>query len=134
MGGDGAGWYWQLGTNRRSGIKNVRDTLDSAMAQLKKPKQVAQDVAQSSSMRQNPTPRTDEATYPADCLGKTLVVNRDCAAALETELAQLRAELADQASRFHDEIAHRQEVVRANKALDLKELAQLRAAMKEASK
>ena len=45
MGGDGAGWYWQLGTNRRSGIKNVRDTLDSAMAQLKKPKQVAQDVA-----------------------------------------------------------------------------------------
>ena len=33
------------------------------------------------------TPRTDEATYPADCLGKTLVVNRDCAAALETELA-----------------------------------------------
>ena len=95
MGGDGAGWYWQLGTNRRSGIKNVRDTLDSAMAQLKKPKQVAQDVAQSSSMRQNPTPRTDEATYPADCLGKTLVVNRDCAAALETELAQLRAAMKE---------------------------------------
>ena len=95
---------------------------------------VAQDVAQTPAMRHYPTPRTDEATYPADCLGKTLVVNRDCAAALETELAQLRAELADQASRFHDEIAHRQEVVRANKALDLKELARLRAAMKEASK
>jgi hypothetical protein len=37
------------------------------------------------------TPRTDEATYPADCLGKTLVVNRNCAAALETELTRLRA-------------------------------------------
>ena len=33
-----------------------------------------------------PTPRTDAATYPADCLGKTLVTNRDCARALETEL------------------------------------------------
>jgi hypothetical protein len=39
------------------------------------------------------TPRTDEATYPADCLGKTLVVNRNCAVALETELAHLRAEV-----------------------------------------
>ena len=92
MGGDGAGWYWQLGTNRRSGIKNVRDTLDSAMAQLKKPKQVAQDVAQTPSMRHNPTPRTDAATYPADCLGKTLVVHRDCAAALETELKEAEQE------------------------------------------
>ena len=33
-----------------------------------------------------PTPRTDAATYPADCLGKTLVTHRDCARALETEL------------------------------------------------
>jgi hypothetical protein len=43
------------------------------------------------------TPRTDEATYPADCLGKTLVVNRNCAAALKTELAamQVRAEKAE---------------------------------------
>lgn len=44
MGGDGAGWYWQFGTengtNRRSGIKNVRDALDSAIAQLKKPKKI----------------------------------------------------------------------------------------------
>ncbi len=38
------------------------------------------------------TPRTDEATYPADCLGKTLVVNRNCSAALETELTRLRDE------------------------------------------
>ena len=39
------------------------------------------------------TPRTDEATYPADCLGKTLVTNRDCARAMERELDALRAEL-----------------------------------------
>jgi len=36
-----------------------------------------------------PTPRTDAVTYPADCLGKTLVTNRDCARALETELVTL---------------------------------------------
>jgi cell division protein FtsB len=39
-----------------------------------------------------PTPRTDAATYPADCLGKTLVTNRDCARALERELTALAAE------------------------------------------
>jgi hypothetical protein len=39
-----------------------------------------------------PTPRTDAATYPADCLGKTLVTNRDCSRALETELVTLTAE------------------------------------------
>ena len=39
-----------------------------------------------------PTPRTDAATYPADCLGKTLVTNRDCPRALETELTALTAE------------------------------------------
>lgn len=44
-----------------------------------------------------PTPRTDEATYRADCLGKTLVVNRNCAAALETELAAVQAECLEQA-------------------------------------
>jgi hypothetical protein len=38
------------------------------------------------------TPRTDAATYPADCLGKTLVTNRDCSRALETELVTLTAE------------------------------------------
>jgi hypothetical protein len=43
----------------------------------------------------NKTPRTDEATYPADCLGKTLVVNRDCAAALETELAAAKRLMAE---------------------------------------
>ena len=40
-----------------------------------------------------PTPRTDAATYPADCLGKTLVTNRDCARELERELAAERARL-----------------------------------------
>jgi predicted nuclease with TOPRIM domain len=60
---------------------------------------VAQDVAQGSSMRHNPTPRTDAATYPADCLGKTLVVHRDCAAALETELKE--AEQIDNAANHY---------------------------------
>jgi hypothetical protein len=36
-----------------------------------------------------PTPRTDAATYPADCLGTTLVTNRDCSRALERELVTL---------------------------------------------
>ena len=40
-----------------------------------------------------PTPRTDAATYPADCLGKTLVTNRDCPRELERELGALAAEL-----------------------------------------
>jgi len=39
-----------------------------------------------------PTPRTDAATYPADCLFDTLVTNRDCARALERELIALTAE------------------------------------------
>jgi len=39
-----------------------------------------------------PTPRTDAATYSADCLGKTLVTNRDCPRALERELTTLTAE------------------------------------------
>lgn len=60
--------------------------------------QVAQNVAQGSSMRHN-TPRTDAATYPADCLGKTLVVHRDCAAALEIELKE--AEQIDNASNHY---------------------------------
>ena len=40
-----------------------------------------------------PTPRTDAATYRADCLGATLVTNRDLARVLETELAAERARL-----------------------------------------
>ena len=40
-----------------------------------------------------PTPRTDAATYPADCLGATLVTHRDCARELEIELAIERAKL-----------------------------------------
>jgi hypothetical protein len=47
------------------------------------------------------TPRTDEATYPADCLGKTLVVNRACAAALETELAATQHILHESLGREH---------------------------------
>jgi len=39
-----------------------------------------------------PTPRTDAATHPADCLGTTLVTNRDCARALERELTALTAD------------------------------------------
>ena len=39
-----------------------------------------------------PTPRTDMATYPADCLGTTLVTNRDCSRALERELNALTSE------------------------------------------
>ena len=39
-----------------------------------------------------PTPRTDAATYPADCLGATLVTNRDLACTLERELVALTAE------------------------------------------
>ena len=43
-----------------------------------------------------PTPRTDAATYRADCLGATLVTNRDLARALERELATER----EKAERF----------------------------------
>ena len=41
------------------------------------------------------TPRTDECTYPADCLGKTLVVNADLAKSLERELKQTWEALFD---------------------------------------
>ena len=41
-----------------------------------------------------PTPRTDAATYPADCLGQTLVTNRDLASTLEIELTALTIEVA----------------------------------------
>jgi hypothetical protein len=47
----------------------------------------------------NATPRTDAATYPADCLGKTLVVHRDLAAALEVELKE--AEQIDDAANHY---------------------------------
>lgn len=39
------------------------------------------------------TPKTDERTYSADCLGKTPVVNADWAKLLERENAALRADL-----------------------------------------
>jgi hypothetical protein len=54
------------------------------------------------------TPRTDQATYPADCLGRTLVVNRDCAAALERELAATQILLHEsliREDRFYRELA-----------------------------
>ena len=51
------------------------------------------------------------------CLVTTLTAERD----------QLRAELSDQAARFHDEIVSRQGTVRANQELDLKELNHFRA-------
>lgn len=38
------------------------------------------------------TPLTDERSYPADCLGKTLVVNAEWARELERENAALRAD------------------------------------------
>ena len=44
-------------------------------------------------------------------------------------VTQLRAELSDQAARFHDEIVSRQGTVRANQELDLKERDQLRTAL-----
>jgi len=50
-----------------------------------------------------PTPRTDAATYPADCLGATLVTNRDCPRALERELTALateRDQLRDEVERL----------------------------------
>ena len=52
-----------------------------------------------------PTPRTDAATYPADCLGKTLVTNRDCARALERELATERARTKQTAIALKDAIS-----------------------------
>ena len=39
------------------------------------------------------TPLSDERAYPADCLGKTLVVHAEWARALERENAALRAAL-----------------------------------------
>jgi hypothetical protein len=43
----------------------------------------------------NKTPRTNERTYPADCLGKTLVVNAEWAQELERENAALREQIDD---------------------------------------
>ena len=40
-----------------------------------------------------PTPRTDAATHPADCLGTELVAHRDLARTLERELATEREKL-----------------------------------------
>ena len=102
---------------------------------------VAQDVAQTPAMRHN-TPRTGAATYPADCLGKTFVVHRDCAAALETELTamQVRAEKAEaEVTKLRDEFlgAHGEIEQQAKllwRSYSREALLIARAAMKEASK
>ena len=55
-----------------------------------------------------PTPRTDAATYPADCLGKTLVTNRDCSRALEAELTAAKERLRSEAMDDYASIKHLQ--------------------------
>ena len=57
-----------------------------------------------------PTPRTDAATYPADCLGTELVTHRDCSRALERELVALTAE-RDQLRAERDSIKQEIEMV-----------------------
>jgi len=71
-----------------------------------------------------PTPRTDAAYFEN---GATMYSLAGEMKLLERELAAAQAELVDQTSRFRDEIVHRQETVRCNKELDLKELTRLRA-------
>jgi hypothetical protein len=48
------------------------------------------------------TPCTDERTYPADCLGNTLVVNADWAREIERENAALREKVDD----WENAVAH----------------------------
>jgi len=65
------------------------------------------------------TPRTDAAwsgSFDGEQMsaGQTARALRECSQKLETELA-------DQTKRFHDEIVRRQETVRNNHELDLKE-------------
>ena len=74
-----------------------------------------------------PTPRTSAAiiasgfqAVPEGFRAFAGILERELTA-LATERDQLRAELADQAARFHDEIVRRQGTVRANQELDLKE-------------
>jgi hypothetical protein len=68
------------------------------------------------------TPQTDERTYSADCLGKTLVVNADWAKLLEREnaaLKQVSGELCEKcgwAMKFPAELC-RCELERENAAL-----------------
>jgi hypothetical protein len=45
MGGNGPGWYWVLGTvAAHYRIKNIRDTIDSAIAWYKKPRGPKQNI------------------------------------------------------------------------------------------
>ena len=76
-------------------------------------------------MSDTPTPRTDDIA--GSLIDAEEVVSADFARTLERELAE-------QAARLRDEIARRQEVVRANRKLDLEERDQLRAAIDAARK
>ena len=74
-----------------------------------------------------PTPRTSAAiiasgfqAVPEGFRAFAGILERELTA-LATERDQLRAELADQAARFHDEIVRRQGTVRNNHELNLKE-------------
>ena len=76
------------------------------------------------------TPTEIKLSWAYTCLHHNDKQRVECPVCLVTALTaerdQLRAELADQAARFHDEIVSRQGTVRANQELDLKELNQLR--------
>ena len=71
------------------------------------------------------TPRTTTLFERQDVDPQT--TNQDRWEEMTDHARTLETELADQAARFHDEIVHRQKVVRDTKKLDLKELARLRA-------
>jgi hypothetical protein len=49
------------------------------------------------------TPQTDERTYPADCLGKTPVVNADWAKLLERENAALKVQIRELIATMEEE-------------------------------
>lgn len=49
------------------------------------------------------TPKTDERTYPADCLGKTPVVNADWAKLLERENAELKVQIRELIATMEEE-------------------------------
>jgi hypothetical protein len=63
-----------------------------------------------------PTPRTDGATYPADCLGQTLVTNRDLARTLERELTAAKERLRSEAMDDYASIKHLQRELATERA------------------
>ena len=78
-----------------------------------------------------PTPRTDAATYPADCLGQTLVTNRDLARELERELAAERARTKQIATALTDAIST---YFGADKLVTAERIEAWQAALKEGTK